>query len=322
MKVKSAYCIEQFELDSLPRNPCRLCEMARSLMSAAVHLIPPRYRSRGRAGYNRFRKAITDRFLSYGKVELIDALHRVGVARGDVLIVHSAFTPFLGFRGSPKDAIDAMLDALGPSGTLLMPSLPYTGSTAKYLDSNPSFDVKRTPSRMGILTEVFRRRPGVIRSLNPSHPLLGLGADASTILRDHDLCLKPCGAGSPFERLLDHHGKMLFFAAPLNTMTFVHHLEDRYAAELPLHLYEEVPRTVTVTDDEGKTRHATVFVFNPAASRARNVSHLLAELHASGSISSVRIGATRLRLIEVRDAVKAAEALHRKRKSFVFDVPT
>lgn len=292
------------------------------VVSAARRLVPPRYRSRLRVRYNRFRKAVTDRFLNYDKKELSDGLTRLGVARGDVLLVHSAFTPFLGFRGSPKDAVDAMLDALGESGTLLMPSLPYTDSTAQYLASNPSFDVKRTPSRMGILTEVFRRRAGVIRSLSPTHPLLGLGPAASEILRDHDLCMKPWGAGSPFERLLDYPAKMLFFAVPLSTMTFLHYLEDRHADRLPLRLYENAPRTVTVKDGEGNIRELKVVAFSQDAVRARNVDHLLAELRAHGSIASARIGATRVRLIGVRDAVNAAEALHRKRSSFVFDIPT
>ena len=73
------------------------------------------------------------RFFSYGSEELVEALRRVGVATGDSIMLHSAFEPHHGFRGSAEEAIDAFLEALGPQGNLLMVSLPYMRSSLYYL---------------------------------------------------------------------------------------------------------------------------------------------------------------------------------------------
>src|SRR5881397_1311983 len=40
-----------------------------------------------------------------------------------------------------------------------------------YVQKNPKFDLRRTPSKVGPLTEVFRPLPSVVRSLHPTHPV-------------------------------------------------------------------------------------------------------------------------------------------------------
>ena len=64
------------------------------------------------------------------------------------------------------------LDVLGPTGNLLMVSLPYRSSSLQYLSTLKCFDVRKTPSMMGLVSAYFRRRAGVLRSLHPTHPVL------------------------------------------------------------------------------------------------------------------------------------------------------
>jgi aminoglycoside 3-N-acetyltransferase len=86
------------------------------------------------------------------------------------------------------------------------------------------FDVKNTMSAMGVITEIFRANPGVLRSLNPAHPVLAFGPDAPWLIADHDKTLYSCGPGSPFEKMLQLNAKALFFDVPLQRMTFFYYL--------------------------------------------------------------------------------------------------
>ena len=73
-----------------------------------------------------------ERFRSYGSRELEALLRALGVTAGDTVMLHSAFASS-GFRGSPKELADVFLRTIGPSGNLLMVSLPYSSSTYEYL---------------------------------------------------------------------------------------------------------------------------------------------------------------------------------------------
>lgn len=291
------------------------------IIRLARRAIPLWMWDRLRPRYNRLRRAFADRFLAHGPQELVEAFRGLGIEAGDVVMMHAAYTPYTGFRGSPKDIIDALLEAVGKTGTLLMPSLPYDGATSDYLRSDAVFDVQQTPSRMGLLTEVFRRRRGVLRSLSPSHPLLAYGAQAEALTAGHERCVQPCGAGSPFERLAERNAKFLFLSVGPNVMTFVHYLEDRASPHLPFELYELEPTPVTVKAPGGRELGIEVQAFSRTAVETRNVEHLLHQLRASGSIVSRRVGGTRLRLVSAADAIAAADAVLQQRDQFIFDLP-
>ena len=106
-------------------------------------------------------------------------------------MLHSAFEPFHGFRGTIEELTNALLEAIGPEGNLLMVSLAYGSSSLEYLKNLKLFDVRKTPSMMGLVSEFFRRRPNVLRSLHPTHPMLALGPKAEWIVADHELSEYP-----------------------------------------------------------------------------------------------------------------------------------
>jgi aminoglycoside 3-N-acetyltransferase len=84
---------------------------------------------------------------------------------------------------------------------LMMPSMPFSGTAIEWARSGTVFDVRRTPSRMGLLSELFRRSPGVVRSVHPTHPVACWGEDAASVAAGHPGSATPCGSGSPFESL-------------------------------------------------------------------------------------------------------------------------
>lgn len=116
----------------------------------------------------------------YTSEDIINILKQSGVKPGHPIIVHSAYSNLYNYKGTPNELIDALLDYLGPEGTLCMPSFPEDRRNPDRI-----FDVRNSPSAAGYLTEVFRKRMGVKRSLNKLHPVCAYGKDADVITKSH-----------------------------------------------------------------------------------------------------------------------------------------
>ncbi|MBF0610163.1 MAG: AAC(3) family N-acetyltransferase [Magnetococcales bacterium] len=147
-------------------------------------------------------------------------LQEVGFQPGATLLVHSAMdaigqvVPEL----SPFQLIQIMKNLVGEEGTLLMPSFPFRGREAAYVAENKVFQPFRTPSRMGLLSEVFRRMPEVKRSWHPTHAVCGLGPQADFLLKDHHLG-ETYGKSSPFARLAEVGGRVISLGVGIESFT-------------------------------------------------------------------------------------------------------
>jgi aminoglycoside 3-N-acetyltransferase len=256
--------------------------------------------------YLRGRRLVARRLFAYSEAQLEAAIASLGVQPGDAVMVHSGFAPTSGFAGTPGDVIEVLLRAVGPAGHLLMLSIPYRGSSQGYAESDPLFDVRRTPSKVGVVSELFRRRPGVLRSLSPLHPVAVHGPLAAWLVADHDAALRSCGKGTPFERFLSLNGKLLFFDAPYQSMTFMHYIEDACRDRLPVELYDPTPRAIRVRDDAGREREVQHLVFSAAARARRHVAPVEAALRRDGALRLRRVGNSRLQCVAARDVLRCS----------------
>jgi aminoglycoside N3'-acetyltransferase/acyl carrier protein len=256
-------------------------------------------RAYGQLGVRRIHRQLVDTFRSYGPEELLEALRSLGVRAGDTVLVHSAFEYTNGFSAGPEKAIDVFLESVGPDGNLLMLSLPYNSSTYKYLQTLDRFDVRKTVSQMGLLTEIFRERSDVVRSLSPTHPFLAHGPRADWIVAGHENCPYPCGKGTPFEKLIELEGKVVFFDAGFVTLTFFHYIEDMVKDQLPQSLYHPEAFEVPVIDREGRQHTVFVYAFSPAIIKRRKPYEFETEVRKAGLINSAKIGNTQLQYIEI-----------------------
>lgn len=279
---------------------------------AAVAPRSPRVRRRLKGWYTAAEARAVRACLGYGPDRLARAIEDVGIRRGDAVLVHGAFRRANGFRGGPQDLVGAMLDAVGPDGHLAMVSMAYRGSSYAYARSGAVFDVRRTVSRMGIVSEVFRRRRGVRRSAHPLHPVLVAGPRADWVVAGHERRAYSCGPDSPFARLLALDAKVLFFDVGFDAFTFTHFLEDRFRGSAPLPVYRSAPERIDFVDGDGRRAVAQAYVFDPEAIRRRDWSVLREELENRGQLRRARVGATRLLAVSMRDAyARAAEIVDR-----------
>jgi aminoglycoside 3-N-acetyltransferase len=228
--------------------------------------------------------------------------------------MHSAFRVFNGFAGTPDQVMACVLNVIGKSGNLVMVSMPYTGRTAVYLRTGVPFDVQQTRSAMGVITEIFRHTPGVVRSVNPAHPILAWGPAAPWLIAGHEHTAYSCGKGSPFEKLVHLQAKALLFDVSLRSMTFFHYVQDLFQDTLPVNLYEEMPVESSVIDTDGNTRVVHTYVFSSESRRYR--SHNLQQaLIQNKLINNQKIGNTQLFVLSLQDVVDCAQHMVRAGKS-------
>jgi aminoglycoside 3-N-acetyltransferase len=245
----------------------------------------------------------------YSSADLLNAVRRVGVASGDTLLVHSSYDRFGQFTGKPSDVLAVLQTAVGPTGTLLVPTLPFTGPAVDYVARPRVFDVARTPSQMGLLTELFRRMPGVIRSVHPTHAVAIWGAGARELAAGHADAATPCGVGSPYVRLLDRSGKMLFLGCGIEVMTFFHAVEELLEARLSFSPFTQRTYDLESRDAEGRVVITHTRLFASDHSRRRSVAKLLPVLRRRAAWREGRVGALKLRLVAARDVLSACEML-------------
>lgn len=144
-------------------------------------------------------------------------LVELGVRPGDVLVVHTAFAKVWPIEGGPRGLIDALQTALGPAGTLVMPSMSD--------DDDHPFDTQRTPClTMGVVADTFWRMPGVLRSDNP-HAFAAVGPKAAEITAAHPLDV-PHGLDSPVGRVYGLGGQVLLLGVGHDADTTVHLAEN------------------------------------------------------------------------------------------------
>ena len=154
---------------------------------------------------------------------LTDDLAALGLRPGDTVMVHASMRAV---GGRAEAVVQALLDLLGPDGTLMV-----------YVDFEPTeelphFDLARSPAMgdHGVFAEVVRRWPGAIRSANPGASMVAVGARAAWLCADHPLNYG-YGPGTPLARLVEAQGKVLLLGSHLEHVTLLHHAE--HLARLP-----------------------------------------------------------------------------------------
>lgn len=279
----------------------------RTVTGALASWLDPRRKRALKATVNSVKSRVARRLLGYDARQLKARLRKIGIEPTDTLLVHANFEPDSGFAGTPADLVTALVELVGDRGNLLMVSIPFRGSAWDHLASNKTFNVKKTISMMGLVTEMFRRRAGTLRSLHPTHPVLAFGKDAAWLLAGHETCRYPCGAGSPFEKFRTLKGKILFFDVGFEAITFFHYVEDLLKDRLPFPVYDERLFAAPVIDAAGESRIVQTYAFNKDV--PRRADQLRVEMEAQGRLRRARIGHSRMILVSAEDVVTSQSGL-------------
>ena len=222
----------------------------------------------------------------FGPEFLYDSLKTWGIRQGGVLLVHSSWDRFHNFTGTARDVIDVLESLVGTEGTLLMPA------HTNFNDKGPFvFDVSRSPAHTGFLCEMFRREPGVVRSLHPTHSVCAKGPLADILTGDHHKEPLSCGPLSPYAKLMAYDGEILGLGLPPVFTTFLHVVEDMDPSDYPRHTYLEKEYDFAVVDRHGRKMGLKIKRRDPAVMHSmdlnRIVPHLSEAAHRTFAIAGV-----------------------------------
>lgn len=240
---------------------------------------------------------------------LAKELRGLGIGQCEVVLVHSAMSRLGWVCGAAQAVVLALEEALGPSGTLVMPThstqltdpAPWCNPPVPRAwwpairESLPPYDPDLTPTRrMGAIPECFRKQPGVLRSAHPHVSFAARGPLARTIVSGHALA---CGLGeeSPLARIYDLDGWVLLLGAGYDSNTSLHLAEYRaeYAAK----------RLVTQWAPVLKDGERTWISFDELNCDSSDFNALGQEFNKTGHAKLGRVGAAAVTLMRQRAVV-------------------
>ncbi len=165
---------------------------------------------------------------------------------------------------------------IGASGTLVMPSYPFHTTHQEYLRSGPTFNVRITPSVIGLLPEMFRRTKGTVRSLDPDFCVTALGPHAAFVAGVKPSNVDPFGADSSYQRMLDRGATFLGLGVSENTSSFIHVIDSRAEAGYPSSVYAPETYSTTIVDSTGHSRMVERKALQPEFQRLPSPSAVIA----------------------------------------------
>ncbi|MCF7945121.1 MAG: AAC(3) family N-acetyltransferase [Spirochaetia bacterium] len=166
--------------------------------------------------------------------KLVNEWEKAGIQQGDVILLHSSLKRTLtrysinGIKLTPEDILESFLVAIGPLGTILLPLFNFD-----YTKGIP-FDIRHTPSKMGVLTEVGRLHPSAVRTGHPIYSFAVIGNASSKFKNVNNY--SGYGSDSPFSLLRLMNGKIAVLdLQDQNSMTFYHHVEEMNEVDYRYH---------------------------------------------------------------------------------------
>ena len=173
-----------------------------------------------------------DKNIQVTRADVANAARSVGVVEGDTVMFHSSLKSMGVVVGGPNTVIDGMLDAVGPRGTVAVPTLCSWKQEEKHLVFQ-RWDPQTTPSYVGAITEVFRLRPDAVRSDHATHSVAAIGARAVELTARHGASGErpnPCGGKafareSPWEKFYQWNAAYCFIGVNFRVNTMLHYVE-------------------------------------------------------------------------------------------------
>ena len=121
--------------------------------------------------------------------------------------------------------------------------------------------------------------------------------------------MTPCGCGTPYLRLLDVEGKILFLGASFRTMTFYHGVEEVIEALLPFSPFTSEAYEMPVRDVTGRLWTAKNRLYDPDVSRRRDITIMIPALKQRDLWREDKVGRLRAILVPARGVLNVVRKL-------------
>ncbi len=247
----------------------------------------------------------------YEVTQFKDGFKRLGIDKGDVLLVHNSLMNF----GFPSDArlqevpakiYEYLMNTIGPEGTLAVPVFNFD-----FCNGIP-FNLKETPSKnMGVFSEYVRLRPEAKRSRHAMQSLAVVGKYADYIVEnDTASSFSPEG---PFDRLLKLDGKILLLGADINSVSMIHWVEEKL--QVPYRYWKTFKGLYS--DENGQKQKAyQMYVRSLDLNPRLKMDFIEKELKKRNMLKEEKVGAGFIKAFKIKDFVNIAETFIRRNPYF------
>ena len=181
---------------------------------------------------------------------------------GDTVFVHSSIDR-LNLDFPFYRILSLLREVIGPQGTVLFPTYPnHRISSYEYLQQGHTFNVRKTPSYIGLLTEFARRQPDAIRSLHPTKSVCAIGPLARDLTFEHQNSPYPYDACSPYYKLVEHGAKVVGLGVWTFNLSFCYTVEDALKESFPARTYHDRIFEVPCVNYQGQTEIVRTYAHN------------------------------------------------------------
>ena len=218
----------------------------------------------------------------------------LGIKAGDHIALGISFGSVGMVSGGPKSFVDALVDLVGPGGTIMIPTFTnsYRLSLAKY-HKVPVFSKKETVSYTGIIAEHIRNDLRAIRSGHPTNSFAAIGGNADYLLRDHD---HHSSSYSPYSKLADINGKVLIIGLNYNFVGIRHEAQSKAGL-----LNCIPPYKGALFFDEGDS--IGTFIRRDPGGCTKRLPYMIDNLREAGIVTEGSVGKAKAILIPARESL-------------------
>jgi len=175
--------------------------------------------------------------------DILAGLREVGLSEGDVVLVHSSLSAFGYVEGGADAVIDALLEAVGDAGTVVVPTFTW----GPFHDAEGvTLDLRETSCKdeVGIIPETFRLRDEARRSTHICHSVAAIGPRTREVM-GHGV--SSFGAGSTFHAVYDHNAWCLLLGVSFGSCTELHAVEEYM--RVPYRHHRDFPQSTVILED-------------------------------------------------------------------------
>ena len=228
------------------------------------------------------------------EADFLDAVLSLGVVPGDILFVHSDIRVFgksniHALQNLPSAFVRILKESVGEKGVVIMPTFTYQ------FCKTGVFDIQKSPSEVGSLSEFFRTQLGAVRSRHPIFSVAAWGNDVKDILTTNN---DSFGKGTIFDTLLLRNAKIILLGVSLRECTFMHYIEQMHAVP-----YRFLKTFHGIVKDHGREEEGdfTYFVRPLDGSVENDMTKLEPVLREKTLLHEARVGGASVASVAVAD---------------------
>ncbi len=208
-----------------------------------------------------YRRKNIEKLPKLNKDNFIDLINKNLVKRKyEVVMIHSSLD-LLNLDFSILETLDLLKENFGKETTLVFPTFPK-GISSKFLQEGNIFNIKRTASFTGILSELARRDKSSIRSLHPTKSVVAIGPKAIELTNNHFESVYPYSKESPFYKICQLDSIIIGLGVKTTYLSAVHVVDDLMPDKFPKDIYLPTIFEAKCLDYNGSERLVSTYAHN------------------------------------------------------------